>query len=85
MIIADLNHLEIVSEETTIEGGVLDPQLLALLGVSILTQKPVAASFVTSSSTALGFLSFTNTIKVQEAVPGLYSRSIVQGQAIGIG
>jgi hypothetical protein len=64
MNITDLNHLEVITEDTTIVGGWRR------------NKKPSAFAESTAVATAVGFKSYSASATLTEAVAGLYSKSV---------
>ncbi len=78
MIIADLNHLEVVSEETNlINGG----WFYVYEGIAL----PVAKADAASISDAIGFQTVTNSVTKTATVSGLFSSSIAAASSLSIG
>lgn len=64
MNITDLNHLEVITDNTEIVGGWRR------------YRKPSALAVAAADATAVGFKSYSESATITEAVAGLYSRSI---------
>lgn len=80
MIISDLNHLEVVSEETNIVGG-----LVYNLGGRLLVLPSLAnASAGARADTIANLSASTLTLTTANAVPGLFASSQSLSVAQGI-
>ena len=78
MIIADLNHLEVVSEETNlIEGGFF----YTFEGIAL----PVAKADSAAIADAIGFQTLTNSVVKTASVSGLFSSSIAAASSLSVG
>jgi hypothetical protein len=88
MIISDLEHLEIVSEETQIEGsaGLRLPSFLDDFDVALI-QSGAPAGIIRNagSTTVLGTFTKVNNLRSQEIAPGLFTKYQYDETAIGIG
>lgn len=83
MIIADMNHLEVVSEETNlINGGWLYVSAPLKDGEIAL---PMATATVFGISNAIGLQSATNIQSETASVSGLFSKSAVMSTAVSVG
>lgn len=65
MLIKDLNHLDVVSEETAIVGGRRNWK----------RSTPMAEAFADAYSDAIGFKAFSLTYTDTQAVAGLFASS----------
>jgi hypothetical protein len=85
MIISDLEHLAIVSEETEIEGGflasLLDAADIALIGAGV----PVAANGLISNKQTAGKFVKNLLIEKPESVAGLFAKNQVKSFSVAIG
>lgn len=78
MIIADLNHLEVVSQETNlIEGG----WMYTFEGIAL----PVAKADSAAIADAIGFQTVTNSVVKTATVSGLFSSSIAAASSMSLG
>ena len=78
MIISDLNHLDVISEDVNLEGGNLD--LLGYDGGSIFAMAESAAA-----ADAIGPISSSTTLTQVGAVAGLFSKSVSVSSAFAAG
>ncbi|MFP4413638.1 hypothetical protein [Coleofasciculus sp.] len=78
MIISDLNHLDVISEELNLEGGNLD--LLNYDKETILAMADSAAS-----ADAIGPISSTFTGTQTGTVAGLFSKSVAVSSSFSAG
>lgn len=78
MIIADLTHLEVVSEESNlINGG----YFYTFEGIAL----PVAKADAAAISDAIGFQTITNSVVKTATVSGLFSSSIAAASSLSVG
>jgi len=77
MIISDLNHLDVISEEVNIEGGI---DLGSFDGGSVFAMAESAAS-----ADAIGPISSTFTVAQTGTVAGLFSKSVAVSSSFSAG
>jgi hypothetical protein len=81
MIISDLNHLEVVSEDAgSVSGGLLFPDF-KFNGIPL----PAAQATVQLSQQAIGFQTSTQALVQNDVVAGLFSKSVVLVQTTAVG
>ncbi len=81
MIISDLNHLEVVSENTdSVSGGAFLFDF-NFIGIPL----PTASAQVLVAQQAIGFQTSTLAQVQNDVVAGLFSKSLVSVQTIAVG
>jgi hypothetical protein len=77
MIISDLNHLDVISEDLNLEGGIFD---LSDYGGTVIAMAESAAS-----ADAIGPISSTLTMAQTGTVAGLFSKSVAISSSFSAG
>ena len=86
MIISDLNHMEIVSENTDCVSGGAAPNFASLFGFHFQGMPlPVAAATVQVGQQAVGYWTATLAQIQNNVVAGLFSSSYVNVSTIAVG
>ena len=86
MIISDLNHMEIVSENTDCVSGGAVPGFASLFGFHFKgIPLPAASATVQIAQQAVGFHTATLAQVQNNVVAGLFSSSLVNVQTIAVG
>jgi len=79
MIISDLNHLDVISEDLNLEGGMLDLDTLDS-GDTVIAMAESAAS-----ADAIGSISSTFAVAQTGTVAGLFSKSVAVSSSFSAG